>query len=171
MARLEEALGGAPTGGVETALGSTPETAREPYTTAAVHESVRGFRDEFVAAMDDDLNSARALGVLFEEIREVNRLLDAGEQAPLAAHHRNIAQLAAVLGVLRTPARAYVEAEKGRHLAASGVDVAEIERLIDERTAARKAREFSRADAIRDQLLERGIVLKDGAGGTTWSVV
>jgi cysteinyl-tRNA synthetase len=108
--------------------------------------------------------------VLFEEVREVNRLLDAGEQDALGAHHRNLSTLAAVLGVLRSPARAYVEGEKGRHLAASGVDVGEIERLIAERAAARKARDFRRADAIRAELLERGIVLKAGADGTTWSV-
>ena len=49
-------------------------------------------------------------------------------------------------------------------------DATEIERLIEERNAARKAKDFARADQIRDELQGRGIVLKDGAGGTTWSV-
>ena len=166
VARLEEALGAAGPG-----AGPVAETAGGSCTTASVPESVRGYRDQFVAAMDDDLNSARALGVLFEEIREVNRLLDAGERDALAAHQQNLVRLAGVLGVLRSPARAYVEEEKGRHLAASGVDVAEIERLIRARAEARTARDFQRADAIRADLLTRGIALNDGAEGTTWSVV
>ena len=121
--------------------------------------------------MEDDFNSPRALGALFEEVREVNRLLDAGERGALAAHHENLARLAGVLGVLRVPARGFVEEEKSRHVAQAGVDVAEIERLIGERTAARKTRDFKRADEIRAELLARGIALKDGAEGTSWSVV
>jgi cysteinyl-tRNA synthetase len=178
MARLEEALGaGGDAGGARGttaashAGGAAAEGDAAAYTTATLPESVRGFRDEFVAAMEDDFNSPRALGALFEEVREVNRLLDAGERGALAAHHENLARLAAVLGVLRVPARGYVEEEKGRHVARSGVDVAEIERLIGERTAARKARDFKRADEIRAALLARGIVLKDAAEGTSWSVV
>ena len=77
--------------------------------------------------------------------------------------------MAAVLGVLRTPARAYLDEEKGRHLTTSGIDPAEIERLIAERAAARKARDFRRADEIRNELLARGVALKDGAEGTSWS--
>jgi cysteinyl-tRNA synthetase len=122
--------------------------------------------------MDDDLNTARALGVVFDEIREVNRLLDAGtDKTALGEHQANLRRLGGVLGVLRHPARSYVEAEKGRHLAAAGLDVAGIERLIGERAAARKAKDFKRGDAIRDELLARGVVLKDSAEGTTWSVV
>src|SRR6185436_16275999 len=133
---------------------------------------VRPFHDQFVAAMDDDLNSARALGVVFDEVREINRLLDAGgDVKTVAEHHANFARLGGVLGVLRHPARSYLDAEKGRHLATAGLDVAAIEGLIAERAAARKARDFKRGDAIRDELLAKGVVLKDGAGGTTWSVV
>jgi cysteinyl-tRNA synthetase len=160
MARLDEALGVGPDA---SAAGARP--------LGELPVAVRRYRDEFTAAMDDDLNSPRALGALFDEIREINRLLDAGEREALAAHRRNVTELAGVLGVLRSPARRYVEEEKGRHLSASGIDPAEIERLIAERTAARKARDFRRADEIRDQLLARGIALKDGAGGTSWSTL
>ncbi len=171
IARLEEALGG------EAAAVRSPSTAGTAATTdgmatdGAVPESVRAYRDEFVAAMDDDLNSPRALAALFDEVREINRLIDAGERDALAAHYRNFTDLAGVLGVLRTPAQRYVDAEKGRHLSASGIDAAEIERLIAERAAARKARDFKRADEIRAELLARGIALKDGADGTSWSAV
>jgi cysteinyl-tRNA synthetase len=122
--------------------------------------------------MDDDKNTARALGVVFDEVREINRLLDAGgDVETVREHHANFARLGGVLGVLRHPATSYLESEKGRRVSDTGVDPAEIERLIAERTAARKAKDFKRGDEIRDELLARGIVLKDGAGGTTWSVV
>jgi len=163
LARVEEKLGNPspPSGGA----------ARGPEA-GSLPASVRPFHEQFVTAMDDDLNSARALGVVFDEVREINRLLDAGSDAqPIAEHHANFSRLGGVLGVLRHPARSYLEAEKGRHVASGGLDVADIERLIGERAAARQAKDFKRGDAIRDELLARGVVLKDVAGGTTWSVV
>ncbi|MCC6763633.1 MAG: cysteine--tRNA ligase [Deltaproteobacteria bacterium] len=163
LARVEEKLGGNVT---------VPRGGERAPEVASLPASVRPFHEQFVAAMDDDLNSARALGVVFDEVREINRLLDAGAQTPaIAEHHANFARLGGVLGVLRHPAASYLEAEKGRHLAGAGIEPAEIERLIAERGAARKAKDFKRGDAIRDELLARGVVLKDGAGGTTWSVV
>jgi len=167
LARLEDALGSgpgagapaAPNGGTPGAAGAAPE----------VSPAARRFRDDFTAAMDDDLNSPRALGVLFDQIREINSALDAGERGDLAAHHRTFVDCAGVLGILRQPAARYLEDAKSRHLVASGIDPAEIERLIAERNAARKGRDFRRADEIRAELLARGIVLKDGADGTTWS--
>jgi cysteinyl-tRNA synthetase len=163
LARVEEKVGGsAPVAGA---------TERAP-ALESLPASVRPFHDQFVAAMDDDLNSARALGVVFDEVREINRLLDAGgDVETVREHHANFARLGGVLGVLRHPARSYLDAEKGRRVAGGGLDPADIERLIGERTAARQAKDFKRSDAIRDELLARGVVLKDGAGGTTWSVV
>ncbi len=162
LARVEAKLGA-----VHTAGGAERGPAVETLPA-----SVRPFHEQFVTAMDDDLNTARALGVVFDEVREINRLLDAGaETAQIAEHHANFSRLGGVLGVLRHPASSYLEAEKGRHVAGGGLDVVHIERLIGERTAARQAKDFKRSDAIRDELLAHGVVLKDGAGGTTWSVV
>ena len=149
-ARLEEALGGSGA--------SSGDTGRSSDNV-----------DEFASAMDDDLNSPRALAAIFDEIREINRLLDAGERDTLAAHRANLGAITGVLGVLRTPPRAYLDEEKARHLTTTGIDPAEIERLIAERAAARKARDFRRADEIRNELLARGVALKDGAEGTSWS--
>jgi cysteinyl-tRNA synthetase len=163
LARVEAKVGGSftPSQGAE----------RSP-DVALLAESVRPFHEQFVTAMDDDLNSARALGVVFDEVREINRLLDAGgDVQTVREHHASFARFGGVLGVLRHPATSYLDAEKGRRVADVGLDPAEIERLIAERAAARKAKDFKRGDAIRDELLARGVVLKDGAGGTTWSVV
>jgi len=163
LARMEEKVGAAAV--------ASRGAARAPEV-GTLPASVLPFHEQFVAAMDDDLNSARGLGVVFDEVREINRLLDAGgDAAVVAEHHANFARLGGVLGVLRHPASSYLETEKGRHLAGAGIDSAEVERLIEERAAARKAKDFKRSDAIRDELLARGVVLKDGAGGTTWSVV
>jgi cysteinyl-tRNA synthetase len=168
IARLEECLG---------ATAATAAAAVGPGAASAaggardLPAGVRCYRDEFAAAMDDDLNTPRALGVLFDQIREINRALDAGEPGELAAHHRTFVECAGVLGVVRTPAARYLDEEKSRHLRASGIDPAEIERLIAERNAARKGRDFRRADEIRADLLARGIVLKDSAEGTTWGTV
>ena len=163
LARVEEKIGSAAV---------APRGAERGPDTATLPASVRPFHEQFMTAMDDDLNSARALGVVFDEVREINRLLDAGGDAQVVAeHHANFSRLGSVLGVLRHPASSYLESAKGRHLSDAGIDVADIERLIGERAAARKAKDFKRSDAIRDELLARGVVLKDGAGGTTWSVV
>ena len=163
LARVEEKIGSAAV---------APRGAERGPDAATLPASVRPFHEQFMTAMDDDLNSARALGVVFDEVREINRLLDAGGDAQVVAeHHANFSRLGGVLGVLRHPASSYLESAKGRHLSDAGIDVADIERLIGERAAARKAKDFKRSDAIRDELLARGVVLKDGAGGTTWSVV
>jgi cysteinyl-tRNA synthetase len=148
-------------------------TAASPSVPGGAHDvagSVRRYRDEFAAAMDDDLNTPRALGVLFDQIREINSALDAGDRDDLAAQHRTFGECAGVLGVVRQPAVRYLDDEKSRHLRAGGIDPAEIERLIGERNAARQGRDFRRADEIRADLLARGIVLKDSPEGTTWAV-
>jgi cysteinyl-tRNA synthetase len=125
---------------------------------------------EFRAAMDDDLNTARAVGVVFETVRAINRLLDenkAGEAAPL---RRALSQIGEVLGLGIDDPAAVLERAKRAHLDDSALEAAAVEALIAERNAARKARDFQRADAIRQQLKERGIVLEDTAAGTVWKV-
>jgi cysteinyl-tRNA synthetase len=121
--------------------------ARTEAAAAAFHDS-----------LDDDLNTAEALAAVFEYVRDVNTAMDAGEfrdgNAALALDllHR----FDSVFDVLKPAAGAGEVADE------------EIERLVGERTAAKKARDFARADQLREQLLAQGIVLEDTKAGVRW---
>jgi cysteinyl-tRNA synthetase len=114
----------------------------------------------FRAAMDDDFNTPGALAVLFELASEINRRRASGQ--PAADGAALLRALGGVLGVLQQDARTYLQG------GAAGGDAARIEALVAERAAAKKQRDFARADALRQQLAAEGIEVQDSAQGTTW---
>ena len=120
------------------------------------------FAARFAAAMDDDFNTPEACAVLFDMVREVNRLKesDLGAAASLAAR---VQQLADVLGVLQLEPDAFLQAG-----AAGKIDSAGVEALIQARLQARADKNWAESDRIRDELTAMGVVLEDGKGGTTW---
>ena len=113
--------------------------------------------EELDAALDDDLNTSRALGVVFEWVRDVNRALDEGQGsgADRPALLGVLAGFDAVYAVL-TPDPAELRVDAG------------VEALIAEREVARLERDWARADALRDRLAELGIVLEDTPAGPRW---
>jgi cysteinyl-tRNA synthetase len=128
---------------------------------AALAERIEQARGAFRAAMADDLNTAAALGTMFELVREVNAAIDAGElgQGDAARVRAVFEEFDRALGVI---------ALRRREEAAPPIPNAELEQLIEARRAARARRDFAAADAIRRDLESRGVLLEDSPTGTRW---
>ncbi|MFZ9285659.1 MAG: cysteine--tRNA ligase [Burkholderiaceae bacterium] len=132
-----------------------------PATPAAVDWS-DPFARRFAAAMDNDFATPEAVAVLFDLAAEVNRTRDAAKAVLLRS-------LGGVLGLLQDDPRAWLQGGAG----GAGGDAAqgaEIDALIAARAQAKREKNFAEADRIRQDLLARGIVLKDSPTGTTWEV-
>lgn len=131
----------------------------------------------FCQAMDDDFNTARGIGVVFETVRQLNRFIDGmgEEQAQqgvdrLIPTRSDLMRIGGVLGILtETPAQ-FFEKRTARLLAQKGIDVNLVEQLIAERAQAREEKDWDRADRIRDQLSDMDIFIEDRPEGTIWKV-
>ncbi|HEY6837190.1 MAG TPA: cysteine--tRNA ligase [Geobacteraceae bacterium] len=173
MERIYKALAG-----IDEVLARTPAPAPSVAGEAEdeLRERVRGLSQRFIEAMDDDFNTAQAIGHIFDLVRSVNRVLadikevSAGCRELLGEVKTVFREVAEVLGIFNSDPGAYLERIKARKAATLEISVAEIERLIAERAEARKAKDFKKSDAIRDMLLSRNIELLDGPQGTTWKV-
>ena len=126
------------------------------------HDAVaNAYIERFHVAMSDDFNTPEALAVLFDLAREINRRREADEPTKqLAAVLRELAE---PLGLLQMTPDAFLRSGDNAEINAE-----EVEKLLEERRAARANRDFKRADRIRDELTERGVVLEDTATGTLW---
>ncbi|MBF0096890.1 MAG: cysteine--tRNA ligase [Magnetococcales bacterium] len=123
-----------------------------------------GFAEPFYAAMDDDFNTPQGIAVLFELSKWINRALASGvAQQELLAHLALLRALAALLGLLTLEPESYFHRPAG-----DGLDDAAVDALIQQRLAARQARDFAAADRLRQQLADAGITLQDSKEGTTW---
>jgi cysteinyl-tRNA synthetase len=137
------------------------ESLARAARAAGVDES-GGVRDtqsveRFRASMDDDFNTPGAVAVIFEAVRDANRALDAGDRDRASVLVATVRELAGVLGL--------VVGDAGDPTNDSD---AEIDALVRARDDARAARDFARADAVRDDLAARGIKLEDTPSGTVW---
>jgi len=141
-------------------------------------EKIQSLLTQFEEAMDDDFNTAMVLGSLFETVRAMNKLLDqAGEMRPqwleplCRLFLETCEKIHSVLGCLGTDSEGFFRRFQERAALQTGIGEAEILQKIEERKQARLAKDFKKADAVRHELLNKGIVLKDRPDGTTeWSV-
>ncbi|MGB6558679.1 MAG: cysteine--tRNA ligase, partial [Pseudolabrys sp.] len=136
-------------------------TAREhPVPDSALLES---FRQE----MDDDFNTPRALALIFDEVRALNRLLDEKKTQGIENRGTALRAMCDILGLLRN---GYSEQKKQRFLKKGNLTAVRIEESIGRRDRARLEKKWQEADRIRDELGREGIVLEDTAKGTLWKV-
>ena len=128
----------------------------EPGSHPRVQDIVARAREGFESGMNDDLNTSKALAAVFEFRREVNTAIDAGEfyQEDREAVLGLLARIDSVLGVLGDEHEQMLDPE--------------VESKIEERNAARRSRDFNRADQIRNELAAKGIILEDTPQGTKW---
>ncbi|MDG5469484.1 cysteine--tRNA ligase [Deltaproteobacteria bacterium IMCC39524] len=167
LAQLDKGLAKADKGVPQ---GAVPESLAEPVARLTQLE------ERFRAAMDDDFNTALAIGHMFDAVRAINRIL-AEENTPqgrlqeiLGRGRDDLLRLGEVLGLFVSEPSAWLARSAQEGLAESGLSAEEIESLIVERRDARANKDFARSDQIRDDLAAKGIQLLDGPEGTTWKM-
>ncbi|MFQ5852041.1 MAG: cysteine--tRNA ligase [Candidatus Binatia bacterium] len=133
-------------------------------------KSEAGLLEEFRQEMDDDFNTPRAIALMFEEIRSLNRMLDEGKSEGLGPRRGALRAMGEVLGVLQEQPKTFREKKKERWLRSRGLSCREIGELVRRRDRARSEKQWQEADRIRSELKEKGITLEDTTRGTIWKV-
>jgi cysteinyl-tRNA synthetase len=151
----------------------TPKSMRG--VAQEIFEKVSTVKEKFLEAMEDDFNTALALGHLHELTRSLNRGLadkgfrkDRAAPALLGEGRSRLLESGKTLGLFQHPPTKYFQSQQERYLQTKGLPEEEIQGLIAKRETARKAKDWARADEIRGQAASWGIVLEDGPTGTTW---
>jgi cysteinyl-tRNA synthetase len=161
-----------------TALAALGELMKAGGTSKELPEELSHLSDKFAEAMDDDFNTPKALAVLFDAARAINRISSTAsgsgeipQPGLLASVKEEIDYIAdKVLGILTEEPARFLENLRKAGVGELGLTETRIQELIAERAAARKSKDFARADAIRDELVSHGILLEDTANGAIWKV-
>jgi cysteinyl-tRNA synthetase len=139
-------------------------------------EEMKGFPEKFQEAMDDDFNTALALGHFHNLARNLNAVMgDKGLRSSsltdlLTSAGDDFRRFGNVLGLFQSLPRDYFEDQRRRELSRLPIDEDQINRMIRERHEAREQRDWRRADQIRESLGSMGIAVEDGPNGTTWRI-
>jgi len=152
---------------VEEIIGPYNNTSITPFLS---HVGDNDFKNRFIHVMDDDLNTAAGLGLVFDKVRDINRFIDSPAQKPdiksqLVKERADLLDCSKVLGLLEEEPTQFVQEIIK---ASPEVETEEIESMIKERDEARKAKDWARADAIREELSGKEIILEDGPKATIW---
>jgi cysteinyl-tRNA synthetase len=149
----------------------------KPAGEGAVAKEAEGWLARLQEALDDDFNTAEALASLGEALALANRILDGKLEAPKDVKRRTLEALlrdleiaARELGLYEVEPAAWLAAHRARRCSARNIDPAEVEARISARAEARSAKDFARADALREELKAMGIEIMDTPRGTTWRV-
>ena len=137
---------------------------------------------QFCEAMDDDFNSARGIGIIFDTVHKVNRLLDQYENSDserlflyqikkkIQNDLADIRRTGKILGILLEKPTVYFKKQQTQVLEQKSVDSTMIAKMVEERNAARKAKDWKKADQIRNQLVDMDVILEDRAEETVWKI-
>jgi cysteinyl-tRNA synthetase len=155
------------------AAGGEADPAALGEAAVDAHRLGTEFPARFYAAMDEDFNTAGAVGHFFDLVRAVNRFgndkkVRAKGGRALAPAKAAFALVAEVLGVAAMSPQAFFDDVKVKRLAAAGKSAADVDAKVAERAAARAGKDWARADALRVELDAEGIVVMDGQDGSTW---
>lgn len=134
-------------------------TALRDLPTVQTNYNDLKYKEKFCEALDDDLNTPEALAVLFEMAREINKLKET-DISHAAMLGNELRRLASIVGLLQSEAETFLQNGSNND--------EEIEQLIALRNVARQNKDWKESDRIRAELKEKGIVLEDSAGKTTW---
>ena len=142
-----------------------------------VYKQVEALPGRFVEGMDDDFNTAMAIGCIFDTVRLINGYL-AEEEVTMTTEklfvldvaRKNIKDVGKVLGLFLEDPDEYFQKDRDKEVQKRGLNVEDIESLIEERRAARAAKDWKKADEIRDTLAGKGVTLKDTPTATTWKI-
>jgi len=133
--------------------------------------------ERFCEAMDDDFNTARGIGIIFNAVRDMNRLLDKSEEKLsletkkiIRTAQADIMKMCNILGILTESPEAYFYKKRIQSLKKESLDPVDIEKMINDRAEARKIKDWDKADQIRKKLEDLNIVLKDRPEGTIWEI-
>jgi len=158
---------------LEEIIGPAPPHSRGEITPFLSSVDGDDFRGRFVHVIDDDLNTAAGIGLLFDKVRDINRLMDSSAsrsaiRSQLLKERADLLDCGKSLGLFEDePTQVLQEIAKKAPLE---FDSEEIEKMIRERDKARKEKDWPKADAIREELSRRGIILEDGPKRTNWRV-
>ena len=154
-----------------------PKKKIDPVAIEDCRKNIESFQTRFEEAMDDDFNTAQALGYFYDLQRHLNSLLDISKGHPheeiasmLKQGFNHFSKIGWVFGLFQEDPEAYLSEQRKEGLKRLNLLKEEILRFIEERNVARREKNWKKADEIRNELLSKGIILEDTPSGTLWKI-